>query len=453
MSDIIIKPKQDILEHFYPLYKSNKTTKIKWGSRSSGKSEQTAYELVVDFLKYDQGNVICFRRYQNTLLKSSYEAIRKQIYKHNLQDQFDFIESRLIIEDKTNGTRFYFFGLDDINKIKSTLMKTGKPFRYWFEEFQENDTIDLLDVIDDVIATFEREILEEGQKHIFHYTLNRPRNPYHIVNVWLDKQIEENDDDVEIHYSTYKDVVKNGKTLLSQQILDRIQKLKERDYDTYEWRYLGLAVGERLKIYNEKLLRLINEMPEDERIIEYQLICDTGYMISATSYQIWAITNKDNVALVDTWYYVPNSDTLKRIPKKYQTNLIVARNENEQKAPSELSKDLYEFWKRKSIAKEYIDSAEGGLRVQFFRDTGIRLKPVSKLTKEEMIEVSRSVLAEKQVYVFDTPNNQIFLYEFGKYQWDAKSLNTAKPKVIKEDDHTVDCFQYFCVMNRKLLDV
>ena len=456
MNDVVINPRERILPHFWDLYKSQKTNKIKWGSRSSGKSEETADELVHDFLKIPDGNVICFRRYQNTLLKSSYEAIRKAIHRIGIEDEFDFIESRLIIEDKTNNTRFYFFGLDDVNKIKSTLMKTGFPCRYWFEEFQENDTLDLLDVIDDVVVTFERELLPKGVKHIFHYTLNRPRNPYHVINIWLDKHIEQNDEDTIIHYSTYEDVKdKNGKVLISEQILKRIEKLKERDYDTYLWRFQGMAVGEQLKIYNEKLLKVVKELPSGEHIVKQEFIADTGYMTSATAYQIWGITNKTNLVLIDTWYYLPTHETLKRIPRELHPYIQAARGESERLAPSHMSKKFYEFVfdNKYPISNYYIDSAEGGLRVQVFRDYGIRIKPVAKLEKEEMIELSRSVAAEFQVYVLDKPQNKIFIWEYGKYQWDAKTLKSQKPKVIKEDDHTVDDYQYICVMNRKLLGV
>ena len=37
------------------------------------------------------------------------------------------------------------------------------------------------------------------------------------------------------------------------------------------------------------------------------------------------------------------------------------------------------------------------------------------------------------------------------YRYDDKSLNTDDPKVIKEDDHTVDEFKYFVLDNAREL--
>ena len=107
--------------------------------------------------------------------------------------------------------------MDNVNKIKSQKIEYGVPFRYWFEEFQENDKLEDLDKIEDVIVTFIRELLPKGMYHQVRYSLNRPRNPNHLVNVWLDKIIDQNNEDYLVHTSTYDDVRDNrtGKTLLS----------------------------------------------------------------------------------------------------------------------------------------------------------------------------------------------------------------------------------------------
>ncbi|MED4084925.1 terminase large subunit, partial [Halalkalibacterium halodurans] len=46
-------------------------------------------------------------------------------------------------------------------------------------------------------------------------------------------------------------------------------------------------------------------------------------------------------------------------------------------------------------------------------------------------------------------SNDVFIEEHKKYQFDEKTLNSDDPKVIKEDDHTVDEFQYFCTANAR----
>src|SRR5690606_22743539 len=98
---------------------------------------------------------------------------------------------------------------------------------------------------------------------------------------------------------------------------------------------------------------------------------------------------------------------------------------------------------KKNIDKWIIDSADGALRNQFFKDKGIRLTPIAKKTKVKMIENVEDLLAQGRVYVLNTEGNKIFLEEHKKYQWDEKTLKSKNPDVNKVDDHTCDAFQYY----------
>lgn len=447
----------DILKIFHKAYLSTKSFIYIITGRSAGKSIFVPDKLVKDFLKLEWGNVMVFRKNQNTILRSSYEAIRKTIYKYGLQDDFDFIESRLIIEDKTNGSRFYFFGLDDENKIRSTVMKYGMPFRYWFEEFQENKTLGHLEQIEDLLSTFFREKLPKGFKHQALFTGNRPRNVHAPFNVYIDnKRKYAEEDDALFVYSDYEHMVDNdtGETLLSEQELSRIERVKERDNKTYLWRYKGLAVGDETQIYNMDLVETIgsiNDLPDDEYIIDFDIIIDTGYQVSATTFGALGYTNKQNVVLLGVAYYSPDKTIIKRIPEEILEPHEVAMTIAEKKAPSEYVTKLYEFEQRITetynlyIDEKYIDSAEGGLRTQYYKDYGEFLRTVTKKDKEDMIEDSRTVLVERQLYVLDIPENKIFMFEMTKYHRDM--TNPERPKIVKVDDHTCDWWQYYCVMN------
>ena len=98
-----------------------------------------------------------------------------------------------------------------------------------------------------------------------------------------------------------------------------------------------------------------------------------------------------------------------------------------------------------------IDSAEGALRNQVFKDYGIRMHPIAKKKKVDMIDNVHSLLAEGRFYYLNTENNQVFIEEHKKYQWDADSLKTSNPKTIEVDDHTVDAFIYYCNDNARKL--
>lgn len=460
MSTIRLNFRKRILDIYWRIYKTTKTYVYIITGRSSGKTTFMPEKLVSDFLKVPDGNVFIFRKYQNTLKRSAFMAIKKEIYSLGLQDDFNFVPSALYIEDKTNLTKFYFFGLDDEAKIRSTVLDHGFPFRYWFEEFQENKRISDLEQVEDVLVTFEREKLPDGIYHQAFFTGNRPKNNYEPFNIYLDKIIEQKDEDtLFISDISYKDMVdKEGNSLLSDQILKKIERVKERDEKTYKWRYHSIAVGEDSQIYNMELIRMIddqNDLPQGEYIMSYEIFIDTGYQVSATTFGAIGITNLQNIVVLNTYYFSPDGDIRKRIPDKVLAPHKVAMSQMEKKAPSEFAKDLVLFEQTNTketnlyCENKYVDSAEGALRTQYFKDTGQFLRTVRKVDKDDMIEQSRDVMIERQLYVVDRPENQIFMFEMSKYQRDMS--NPQNPKIVKVDDHTCDWFQYYCTMNQQRL--
>ncbi|PFI24837.1 PBSX family phage terminase large subunit, partial [Bacillus thuringiensis] len=86
-------------------------------------------------------------------------------------------------------------------------------------------------------------------------------------------------------------------------------------------------------------------------------------------------------------------------------------------------------------------------------DYGIRLHPITKKRKVEMIENVYDLLSQGRFFILDIENNKIFYEEHKKYQWEAKTLKTPNPEVIKVDDHTCDAFQYYVNDNLQKLNL
>lgn len=453
MKKIIVNFRKTLLKCYWDFYKSTKTYIYIITGRSAGKTTAVPDKLLYDFLKYPEGNVIVIRKNQNTLARSAFMAIQRAIYKIGMEDDFEFVPSRLIIEDKLNGSRFYFFGMDDENKIRSTVMKYGEPFRYWIEEYQEFDSIQDLMQIEDLLDTFIREKLPKGLFHQAIHTGNRPRNPYTPLNIHIDKLKEANDPDVVFYNPNYLNMVDNdtGENLLSEQQMIRINRTKERDLNAFKHRYLGIAIGDDKQVYDMKNVKVIETLEGEEIILGYDIVIDTGYQVSATTFQAWAYTSKRNALLLGTYYFSPDVDIVKRIPADVLYGHKMARNQTEKKSPSQFVTELIKFEKEINLAyglscdDKFVDSAEGGLRNEYFEKTGDFLRPVHKLGKDEMIEISRDVQIEREVYVFNVQSNKIFLFEMSKYSRDEKG------RIIKEDDHTTDTYQYWCVMARDKL--
>jgi phage terminase large subunit len=416
---------------FYSFWLNEKPNAILKGGRSSMKSSVISLKLVTDFINDPNGNVVVLRKVAKYLSTSVYEQIKWAIYMLGLEDEFVFGKSPLIIRHKPTGTAFYFYGCDDPMKIKSAKIAKGYVMALWFEELAEFDGVEDIDIVAD---TFIRQDLGDKEVKIY-YSYNPPRNPYDWVNEWVDSK--RNDPDYFIHHSTYLD---DEKGFLSAQLIRKIENYKQTDEEYYRWMYLGEVIGLGDMVYNMNHFHWIDELPEDDDLLLIDIAIDSGYQTSATAFLGLGLTKKLNVILLDTYYYSPANKTVK-------------------KAPSDFSKDLWEFEQRlvktykRPIDNRTIDSAEGALRNQYFKDYGIRLHPIAKKKKVNMIENVQDLLAQGRFFMLRNENNQIFYEEHKKYQWDAETLNSDDPKVIKEDDHTVDCFIYYVNDNLQKLNL
>ncbi|MBO1628202.1 PBSX family phage terminase large subunit [Bacillus arachidis] len=407
--------------NFYSLWLAEQSHIVAKGGRSSMKSSVISMKLVTDFLEDEQGNVVCLRKVGKYLSTSIYEQIKWAIYMLGVESEFYFGKSPLIIRHKKTNTAFYFYGCDDPLKLKSAKIAKGYVMALWFEEAAEFAGVEDIDIVED---TFIRQEIE-GKEVKVYFSYNPPRNPYSWINEWLDSKA--GDEDYFIHHSTYMD---DKKGFLSQQMIRKIEKYKVHDLDYWRWMYGGEVIGLGDMVYNMNHIQEIDELPTDDDIILIDTASDTGHQVSATTHLALAFTKKRNIILLDTYYYSPANKVIK-------------------KAPSELSKDLKEWLDsvvevyNRYFDKQTIDSAEGALRNQIFKDYGIRLHPIAKKKKIDMIDNVQDLLAQGRFFVLNTENNKIFIEEHKKYQWDADTLQSDDPKIIKVDDHTCDAFQYY----------
>ena len=413
--------------HFYPLWKTNKPYIIAKGGRGSFKSS------VVTMMKHwtqlnKRVNVIAVRENASYLHDSVYNQIIWALNMLDLANEYSFYKSPLRIVHKRTGSTFYFYGGDDPMKLKSNIV--DNIIAVWYEEAANFKS---RDVFDQANPTFIRQKPKFVDHVTVFYSYNPPKNPYDWVNEWVEQQ--ENDPDYFIDTSTYLDD-KWGFT--TDQQLRMIERYRENDLDYYRWLYLGEVVGLGTNIYNMDTFQSIDQLPEDDVITNVFYSVDTGHEVSATTCGAYGVTKKGNVILLDTYYYSPQGKAHK-------------------KPPSELSKDLKAFvdkvtnWIGKQPTNMTIDSAEGALDNQFYNDFGIHWHKVNKLKKVDMIDRVQDLLAQGRFYYLRRLENEIFIAEHRKYQWDENTLQSDDPKVIKEDDHTCDMFQYFVRDNERFL--
>lgn len=411
-----------ICPHFDSVLYDHSLNKVLKGGRGSTKSSVISLQLVMDFLKDNNANVLVLRKVANTIELSVYEQIKWAIYMLHVDSLFEFKKSPYRIVDKRNGTAFYFSGVDDPQKLKSMIIAKGYVHYLWFEELAEFDS---WQEVDTVRASFTRKNLPPGAHVVTYYSYNPPKNPYDWINEWVAQR--EGMPNWFVDHSTYKDVTLPN--ILSEDYIDEINTVKANDVDYYRWMYLGEVVGLGTNVYNMDNFNSIDKLPADDYITNLYYSVDSGHEVSATTCGAYGLTRKGNLILLDTYYYSPQGKTHK-------------------KPPSELSRDLKEFidkvtnWIGKQPTRLTMDSAEGALDNQFYNDFGIRWHKVRKLKKVDMIDRVQDLLAQGRFFYLKRSENEIFIKEHEKYQWDEKTLQSDDPKVIKEDDHTCDMFQY-----------
>lgn len=428
----VIKLSEQINPHFYGMWNTKKPYIIAKGGRGSFKSSVISLRLVVNVLKQTQenrkANVICVRENATYLRDSVYNQILWAMDLLHVSDEFRAYSSPLRIVHRRTGSTFYFYGADDPYKLKSNTVRD--IVSVWFEEAANMKGPD---VFDQAIPTFIRQKAKYLDTVQVYFSYNPPRNPYDWVNEWVTDK--ENDPEYFVDTSTYLD---DELGFTTDQQLKLIESYKNNDYDYYRWLYLGEVIGLGTNIYNMDHFKALKELPSDDYITNWFCAIDSGHEVSATTFGAYGLTRKGNVILLDTYYYSPQGKAHK-------------------KPPSELSKDLYSFINKlakqfkKPATKLTIDSAEGALDNQFYNDYGVHLHKVAKLKKVDMIDRVQNIVAQGRFYYLDTESNKIFIEEHRNYRWDEKTLNSDDPKVIKEEDHTCDQFQYFVRDNERLL--
>lgn len=450
-----MKISQQIAPSFIRTFNSYKMHQIYKGGRGSTKTSMIALKIVFNCLKEDNCSVVVLRKHQNQLRKSVYKEIKRACKRLGLVEKVHYTATTSPMEIKfiDNGNTIYFAGGDDFETVKGTIDEDKLIKIVWFEEATGWDNGE---DIDQIIATFTR-----GNNDWFMalYSFNPPKNKFSWINKWCEEMSKR--DDVLVSSTDYRTVPIEW---LGQMFIDEAERMKQYDPKRYRWIYLGEIIGMEGMIYNPEQFEFVEEDYIEKnkvRILYNDFATDGGHQTSATTCGCFGYGSDGYWYWLDTYYYSPHEKSRK-------------------KAPSELSKDLFNFeiamlkqWKC-GIDKETIDSAEGALRNQIYADYGKVFHPVNKgKDKEELIDYSINFLSKGKLRVINNNNNKIVKKEIENYQWQEGSIEKGKPipdKMEKEftggeeyyntwskdqsyyyAEHTCDLFQYWVKDNLQKL--
>ena len=445
-----------IAPHFYNTFNSKESNQVYNGGRSSTKSSMISIKIAYNCLNNNNCSAVILRKHQNQLRKSVYKEIKRACKRLGLQEGTDYEAGLSPMEIRFyNGNAIYFAGGDDYETVKGMIDENTLIKMIWFEELTGWDNPE---DIEQIKATFIRG---NNDWFITFYSYNPPKNKFDWVNKWVDEKSKSNR--YLFHHSDYRTVPKEW---LGQMAIEEAEELKQNDEKRYRWIYLGEVIGLEGLIYNPDLIEYV---PEDYleknniKILYIDFAIDSGHQTSATTCGAYGYGSDGYWYLLDTYYYSPHEK-----PNK--------------KAPSELSRDIFNFELavnkkfKAGTDKETIDSAEGALRNQYFKDYGRRLHPVDKGTnKEQLIDSSQDFLVKKKFRVLNNNNNQIFKKENENYMWLKDSVEKGKPIPDKTEkaflssekyyntytqdyaysyaDHTQDQFQYWIKDNLQKLEL
>lgn len=448
--------KEVVAPTFWKTFKSKKPRQIDKGGRGSTKTSKNSLKVNYHCLKELNCSAVILRNYQNTLRNSVYKEIKRGLKRFNLIEGIHYKATLSPMGIKLrNGNNIYFAGADDYEQLKGMIDENTPIKIVWFEEltgFKDEEQIE------QIIATFSRG---NDDWFISLFSYNPPKNKYHWVNQWAEKMKKR--DDVLITESDYRTVPKEW---LGRMFLEEAERMKKYDPKRYRWIYLGEVIGLEGMIYNpEQVVWMDEDYLEKNNIrpLYLDFAVDGGHQTSATTCSCFCLASDGYFYLLDNYYYSPHEKANK-------------------KAPSELSKDIFKFqmemlkkW-RCGIDQETIDSAEGALRNQFYKDYGKSMHPVNKgKNKEELIDYSIEFLAKGKFRVISNNNNKMFKKEIENYQWQEGSIEKGKPTPDKTEkeftggemyfntwsqdqsyyyaDHLTDTFQYWVKDNLEKLGI
>ena len=188
--------------------------KLLYGGRDSSKTKDTALYLTI-LSANGKVRIMCARQFQNRIEQSVYTEIKWAIERLGLQSIFT-ITNNSIMCNRT-GSEFFFYG---IKRNLSDIKGTSDVDILWIEEGE--------DLTKEQFDTIEPTIRKDGSMIIILF------NPNLVTDyVWAN-----------LVQSSRKDILKrhinfNENPFLSSKSSDRIQQLKEVDYESYVHIYEG----------------------------------------------------------------------------------------------------------------------------------------------------------------------------------------------------------------------
>ena len=393
-----ISLKETVGKNYTDFWNTKKRYRVVKGSRGSKKSKTTALNMIYRMFEYPEANILCVRRYSNTLRDSVFSDLKWAIYKLNVQDYFEWTVSPMQIVRKSTGQKILFRGLDDGLKITSISVEKGYLCFVWIEEAFEITNEDDFNKLDMSI----RGELPAG----YFKQITLTFNPWSAMS-WLKKRFfDVEDDDIFSKTTTYK--CNEWLDEADRRIFQKMKKNNPRRYRIEgegEW-----GISEGLIFENHKVEYFdINEIRSIQGI-KSSFSLDFGFT-DPNAFICAMVDNKEKIIYVfDEWY------------KTGVTNKIIAN-----------------AIKEKGYGGQIIicDSAEPK-SIRELQDEGIRAR--ASIKGRDSVNYGIQLIQNYKILIH--PRCVEFYKEISNYCWGKDKDGKLTDKPEHEFSHGMDSLRY-----------
>lgn len=266
LSDVVarqfISVHRDVQEHNHTYY---------WlkGGRGSTKSSFISIEIPFLMLKNPMCHAVVLRKVGNTVKNSVFPQLQWGIDSLGLSGKFKSKTSPHEIRYKKTGQKILFLGCDDPQKIKSIKLPFGYVGIVWYEELDQFSGME-------EIRNLNQSLLRGGSKFWVFGSFNPPKSQ----NNWVNEEQIVYDPTRLVHHSTYLNVSRDW---LGPQFFDDAEKLKAKNYMSYEHEYLGKVTGTGGAVFdNVEDMEMSRELVESFDHAYYGL--DFGFSIDPLAF-------------------------------------------------------------------------------------------------------------------------------------------------------------------------
>lgn len=369
---------------YKPFLEANNRYAILYGGAGSGKSHVVAQKILIRISQEHNHRVLIVRKVARTLRASVFQMFIDLISNEDLAHKFKINKSDMTIECIDTGSKLLFFGLDDVEKLKSIAGITS----VWIEEASEitQDDFDQLNL--------RLRILRDDIYMQIVLSFNPVSAEHWLKKIFFDKGVE----DAYIQKTTFKD-----NRFLPDEYLKVFAELKETN-PTY---YKIYALGEwgTLKGLVYENYEVIDAMPK--------------------------YFEKEYIGL-DFGFNHPFSIVHTRIDgRNIYVDELVYETGWENKKVIEYVNDKYPWVKKIKI---YADSARPDL-INEWKNSGYNIDKANK-------SVFAGINTVKSFNIFVTKESTNILRELNLYSWKEDRDGNTLDEPVKLNDDAMDAMRY-----------